>query len=192
MNNYITDFNKWSKIYESADPSIDDMLLDIRQLIEIGVINVSVMKDILRKKGASEVLSSIPEVQEVLASPEYAELQSHGLELVSSKTQLINGNLIFAYPGYSVRNKFAIGLYLDARKVKRITPKNIPLGIWRRRGGLGRMDDTIKEFNRIPADQFYKVTLRWVLDHIDFTKSSNRYDIPDFPVKKRTPRGYFD
>lgn len=192
MNTYIPKFSKWVKIYESDDISIDDMLLDIRHLVEVGIIDSSVIKSILRKKGADEVLSSIPEVQEILNSPEYAELQSHGLELVSSKTQLINGNLIFGYPGYSVRNQFAIGLYLGARKVKRITPKNIPLGIWRRRDGLGRMDDTIKEFQNVPADQFYKVTLRWVLDHIDFNKSSNRHNIPDFPVKKRTARGYFN
>lgn len=192
MNNYISNFNKWTKIYESEDPSIDDMLLDIRHLIEVGIIDASVLRDMLRKKGADEIVSSIPAIQEILSSPEYAELQSHGLELVSSKTQLLNGNLIFGYPGYSVRDQFAIGLYMDARKVKRIAPKNIPLGIWRRRDGLGRMDDTIKEFQNVPADQFYQVTLRWVLDHIDFTKSSNQHNLPDFPVKKRTSRGYFD
>lgn len=186
MTNYITNFNKWSKLYESDNILIDDMLLDIRHLVNIGIIDSSIMKDALRKKRAADVLSSIPEVQEILGSPEYAELQSHGLELVSSKTQLINGNLIFGYPGYSVRDKFAIGLYMDVRQVKRIAPKNIPLGIWRRRGGLGRMDTRIKEFQNVPANQFYKVALRWVLDRIDFTKSSNQHNIPDFPVKKRT------
>jgi hypothetical protein len=192
MNNYITNFNKWRKIYESDEPSIDDMLFDIHHLVEIGVIDPSVIRDMLKEKGRDEVLQSLPKVQEILTSPDYAELQSHGLELVSSKTQLLNGNLIFGYPGYSPRDQFAIGLFIDNRKVKRMTPKNIPFGIWRRREGLGRMDDTIKEFKSIPVDQFYKVTLRWVLDHIDFTKSSNQHDLPDFPVKKRTPRGYFD
>ena len=192
MNKYIPTFNKWNKIHESDDLSIDDMLFDIRHLVEVGIIDASVLRDMLRKKGADELVLSIPVVQEILSSPEYAELQSHGLNLVSSKTQLLNGNLIFGYPGYSVRDQFAIGLYMDAQKVKRIAPKNIPLGIWRRRGGLGRMDTRIKEFQNVPADQFYKVALRWVLDHIDFTKSSNQHDLPDFPVKKRTDRRYFD
>lgn len=192
MNNYITNFNKWRKIYESDEPSIDDMLFDIHHLVEIGVIDPSVIRDMLKEKGRDEVLQSLPNVQEILTSPDYAELQSHGLELVSSKTQLLNGNLIFGYPGYSVRDQFAIGLYMDSRKIKRMTPKNISLGIWRRSGGIGSMDITIKDLPNIPADQFYRVALRWVLDHLDFTKSSNQYDLPDFPVKKRTSRGYFD
>jgi hypothetical protein len=190
MKEYITGFNKWSKIFENeSTDDINQKIEDLRNLVNLGMIDKHVLTSFLRKRGANTIIEQVPEIQTIVNSPEYAELQSHGLSLVSSRTQLLNGSIIFAYPGYTPTNQFAIGIFPGPKLVRRLTPKGIELGVWRRH--IGSMDVQIKKFPAVQDDQFYRVAMRWILDHIDFEETNQRTGTPYFPVKNRTRKGYF-
>ena len=95
----------------------------------------------------------------------------------------MRGNVLFSFPGYRPHDKYAIGIYPGIKKIRRMTPKGIALGVWGRR--IGSMDFLIKNLSFVPDDQFYRVAMRWILDHIDF-------EDPQFSVKRNTRKGYFD
>lgn len=183
MKNYIVHFKEWSRVFENESDDIDQQIADLRQLVDLGMIDPLELKAALRKKGHSAIIEYTPEYKEILNSPEYRELQERGLELVSSKTQLLNGSILFGRPGYRPKDGYAIGIFPGPMLIRRMMPKGIPLGVWGRR--TGSMDFLIKKLNFIPQHKFYRVALRWILDHIDF-------DDPKFPVKSNTRKGYFD
>lgn len=185
MKQYLTTFTKWTTLNESAEYEINQKLEDLRRLAELGLIDISELKKELRKHKASEILETIPEVKELLATPEYQKLQELGLELVSSRTQLLNGTLVFGQPGYSRKDQFAIGIFKN-KVIKRITPKGVPRGIWRR--PIGEMDMVIKSFKQVPDQDFYKIALDWIINYIDFDKLDMRSNTPYYPVKTRTPK----
>ena len=189
MKEFISDFNRWASIFENESEYTDDQAIaSIRHLVELGVLDVSELRAFLREKGADTIINQ-PHIKEILNLPEYKELQSHGLELVSSKTQLLNGTIVFGYPGYIPANQFAIGIFPGSKVIRRLTPKGIPLGVWSRH--IGSMDIRIKELLAVQDDQLYRVAMRWILDHIDFEKINQNTKTPYFPVKNKTRKGYF-
>jgi hypothetical protein len=150
------------------------------------MIDQQEIRDFLKKKGPSAMIKHLPEIAAITQLPEYGELQEKGLELVSSRTQLLNGSIIFAYPGYRRHNGYAIGLFPGPKLIRRMTPKGIWTGVRGRTPyGYGSMDFRIKELRDIPEEQFYRVAMRWILDHIDL-------EDPEFSVKRKTRKGYFD
>lgn len=184
MKNFVANFNQWSKIFENeSDERMDQRLEDMRQLVDLGMIDDQEFKETLRKEGASALIKYDPQLTAITQLPEYRELQEHGLDIVSSRTQLMNGSIIFGYPDYRRSDKYAIGLFPGIKLIRRMTPKGIPLGIRSRR--YGSMDFEIKRLNFVPDDQFYRVAMRWILDHIDFSD-------PAFSVRRNTRKGYFD
>jgi hypothetical protein len=183
MKKYVTQFREWSRIVESEPDDVEQQIADLRQLADLGMIDPLELKAALRKKGASAIIEYMPEYKEILNSPEYRELQERGLELVSSKTQLLNGSILFSRPGFRPKDGYAIGLFPGPMLIRRITPKGIQMGIYGRR--YGSMDVIIKKLNFIPPQKFYRVAMRWILDHIDF-------DDPHFSVKQYTRKDYFD
>ena len=193
MKKFVNNFSKWSKLFESELPEdTDQMLADIKRLVELGIIDISELKAALRKKDVPSIIAYTPGIREIIDSPEYKELQQNGLELVSSKTQLLNGSILFGYPGYIPSNQFAIGFFPGRNVIRRMYPKGIDMGVWRRKGELGAMDTPIKYFNFVEPHKFYQVGMRWILDHIDFKSIDTRSKTPYFPVKSRTRKGYFN
>lgn len=190
MDNFIYSFNNWSHINENRDEEILKKINDLSFLAELGIIPKRDIMQFLYDEGADAMLQNDPSMKNFINSPEYSELKALGLEVVSSRTQLRNGNIILGYSGYSPKNSFGIGLFLDGKLIRRMTPKGIPLGIqWRK---LGSMDYQIKKLTSVNTEDFYVIAARWILDHIDFEKSTNSHNLPDFPVKQRTRRDYFD
>lgn len=193
MKKFVNNFSKWSKLFESELPEdTDQMLADIKRLVELGIIDISELKAALRKKDVPSIIAYTPGIREIIDSPEYKELQQNGLELVSSKTQLLNGSILFGYPGYIPSNQFAIGFFPGRNVIRRMYPKGIDMGVWRRKDELGAMDTPIKYFNFVEPHKFYQVGMRWILDHIDFKSIDTRSKTPYFPVKSRTRKGYFN
>lgn len=187
MKNFVAGFGKWSKLFENeSEEEINQKIEDLRQLVDLGMIDQAEITAFLRKRGVPSIIENVPEIQEIVNSPEYQELQANGLELVSSKTQLLRGNIILGFPGYRPYDGYAIGIYQGVKKIRRMTPKGIPMGV---RGripyGIGSMDIQIKDLGFVPDDKFYRVSMRWILDHIDL-------EDPEFRVKRKTRKGYFD
>jgi len=184
VKNFIARFGQWSKVFENeSEDDVNQRIEDLRQLVDLGMIDQPEITTFLRKRGVPTIIQNVPEIQEIVNSPEYAELQSHGLELVSSKTQLLNGSILFSFPGYRPHDKYAIGLFPGPKMIRRMMPKGIELDLWRRR--VGSMDFRIKDLHNIPDDRFYRVAMRWILDHIDL-------EDPKFGMKRKTRKGYFD
>jgi hypothetical protein len=166
-----------------SEEEITQKIEDLRQLADLGMVDQREIRDFLKGKGSAAIIKHDPEIAAITQLPEYRELQEKGLDIVSSRTQLLNGSIIFAYPGYRRHDGYAIGLFSGIRLIRRMMPKGIPMGIRRRR--YGSMDFEIKKLRFVPGDQFYRVAMRWILDHIDF-------DDPQFSVKRNTRKGYFD
>lgn len=184
MKNFIAGFGKWSNLFENeSEEDINQKIEDLRQLADLGMIDQTEITAFLRKRGVPTIIKNVPWIQEIVNSPEYRELQEHGLEIVSSRTQILRGNIIIGFPGYRPYDGYAIGIYPDVKKIRRMTPKGIDLGLWMRR--IGSMDFLIKKLDFVPDDQFYRVAMRWILDHIDL-------EDPEFSVKRKTRKGYFD
>ncbi len=184
MKNFVIGFKQWSKIFENeSEEDVNQKIEDLRQLVDLGMIDQQEITSFLRKRGVPTIIQNVPAIQEIVNSPEYKELQEHGLELVSSKTQLLHGTILFGKPGYRPYDGYAIGIFPGVKIIRRMTPKGIDLGIWGRR--IGSMDFRIKNIDFVPDDQFYRVAMRWILDHIDL-------EDPQFSVKRKTRKGYFN
>ncbi len=184
MKNFVAGFKEWSRVFENeSEEEITQKIEDLRQLADLGMVDQQEIRDFLKGKGSAALIKHDPEITAITQLPEYRELQEKGLDIVSSRTQLLNGSIIFAYPGYRRHDGYAIGLFPGIRLIRRMMPKGIPMGIRSRR--YGSMDFEIKKLRFVPGDQFYRVAMRWILDHIDF-------DDPQFSVKRNTRKGYFD
>lgn len=192
MKRFVSNFNSFSRINENEE-DFDTKIKHLRRLVDLGLIPPSEINAALRKRGSSAILSNDEIFSGILNSPELAELKELGLDIVSSPVQLTNRTLVIGYPGYTPRNQFAIGLYPASTKIKRLHPKGIPMGQMFRR--YGEMDVLIKKFPegsfRDDLD-FYRKSMRWMLDHIDFTAENSYSKSPYFPVKSRTRKGYLE
>jgi hypothetical protein len=187
MLNYVDSFGKWSKLNESdlnvrSDEDINNYLSQLKEMTKLGLIEPSEIRAIMRKLNLEKLQRQLPNVNVIHSLPEYQELLDKGLVLVSSKTQLMNGNVILAYPGYNRNTRYALGFFSGIQVLRRMFPKGIKLGLQYR--DYGSMDFIIKKFNKIPAEDFYRVAMRYALDKIDFTVEDPSTDQPYFPVKK--------
>jgi hypothetical protein len=83
---------------------------------------------------------------------------------------LANGSLIFSVdPEYRRKDGWGIGFFPGPKVIRRMTPKQINIGIGSRRGGLGSMDIAIKHFRNITANlDFYNQAMLWAAENIDF------------------------
>ena len=80
MKKFVNNFSKWSKLFESELPEdTNQMLADIKRLVELGIINISELKAALRKKDVPSIIAYTPGIREIIDSPEYNELQQTGL-----------------------------------------------------------------------------------------------------------------
>ena len=187
MKNFVAGFGKWSRLFESeSEEDVNQKIEDLRQLADLGMIDKQEITEFLRKRGVPSIIENVPEIQEIVNSPEYQELQELGLRIVSSKTQLLRGNILLGFPRYKPYDGYAIGIYKGVKKIRRMTPKGIWTGVRGRQPfGYGSMDIQIKDLGFVQDDQFYRVAMQWILDHIDL-------DDPRFSVKRKTRKGYFD
>ena len=192
----------------NEDESPEERLAKLARLRDLGLLepdqyrqdSKSVRKDaMLAATDRGEYAgTALPEIREILDSPEAQLLKAKGLEVVSSPTQLLNGTLVWAKPGYTRANGWGLGFFPGPSKVRRMTPKGINLGIWGRR--IGSMDVEIKAIPRSAygndAD-FYKVAMKWAAQHIDWDQleMANRTGGPEvwrYYVKGKTKQGYFN
>jgi len=145
VKKFIADFTSWAQVFESrSQEEVTQRIEDIKQLVDLGMVKPDELTAFLKKEGVSAMIEHMPEIKRITDSLEYREILERGLVLVSSPTQLLNGTIVFGYPGYRLR------------------------------------------------DQFYRVAMRWILDHIDFEQIDRRSGTPFFPVKNRTRAGYFE
>jgi len=194
VKKFIADFTSWAQVFESrSQEEVTQRIEDIKQLVDLGMVKPDELTAFLKKEGVSAMIEHMPEIKRITDSLEYREILERGLVLVSSPTQLLNGTIVFGYPGYRLRDQFAIGLFPGTKTIKRMTPKGIPMGVEGRSPyGIGSLDFRIKQLENVPDDQFYRVAMRWILDHIDFEQIDRRSGTPFFPVKNRTRAGYFE
>jgi hypothetical protein len=187
VKKYVMGYEGWSKLFENeSDSDLEQRINDLRGLIRFGFAEKSELDALLRKSKSSVIINEMPDVKRILSGPEYRELQEKGIELVSSKTQLLNGTLVFGQPDYNRNTDYAIGIFPTVKTIRRMTPKGIYTGVRGRSPyGIGSMDFRIKDLSFVADDQFYQVAIRWMLDHIDL-------EDPQFPVKTRTRRDYFN
>lgn len=120
--------------------------------------------DLLKSLGAKAGQDSLMG----LDSPGARALLAKGLHLVSSPTQLANGSLIFSVdPEYRRRDGWGIGFFPGPKVIRRMTPKQINIGVWSRRAGS--MDIAIKHFKDTSTNiDFYNKAMLWAADNIDF------------------------
>jgi hypothetical protein len=126
-----------------------------------------------REKEDLEILLEIAEESGIaalraLSSDGAKALFDQGLHLVSSPTQLANGNLVFSLdPNYRSKNGWGIGFFPGPKRIRRMTPKGINLGIWGRYHGS--MDVTIKRFLNTSTDsEFFDMAMQWAAENVDF------------------------
>jgi hypothetical protein len=164
----------------------------LRTLVKRGLISPSDLWKELKSYGRSALLSFDEIYSELLDSPELEEFRAMGLDIVSSPVQLKNRTLVIGYPTYRAKDQFAIGFYPADRRIKRLTPKGIYMGVNNR--SYGSLDFRIKDFPRVFKDDldFYRKAMRWSLDHLDFTEADYYSRSPYFPAKTRTKRGYLE
>jgi len=103
-----------------------------------------------------------------LTSEGAEQLRSQGLYMVSSLTQLANGTLVWSLDKNFQRGTgWGLGFFPGSKKIRRITPKGINLGLWHRQ--VGSMDQTITGFkNVMSVSEFYDTAMKWASKHIDF------------------------
>jgi hypothetical protein len=151
-----------------------------------------------KDKGEYEGVA-IPDIREILNSPEAQMLTDKGLVLVSSKTQLAKGTLIWAKPGYTRHASWGLGFYPSLGKIRRMAPKNIELGLYSHRHRIGSMDITIKDIPKSVYSsplEFYKIAMKWAAEHIDWEQLEQAEALGDsewrYFVKRKTRRNYFN
>jgi GH18 family chitinase len=182
-------------VNESADEAAAQLSMEkaaLNDMLRIGLISqkewTKELRAAVRRSKGDTTEAATPEAKAALASPEATRLLDAGLVNVSSTTQISRGNIILGPPDYDRKKDYALGFFPEIRKVRRMTPKT------RRQSPYGwtysnpPQDDSIKAFPMAKSDsEFYKMAMRWVIDHVDLDWEHN-----NFPAKKRTPRGYFD
>ena len=120
---------------------------------------------IIKKIGSETGLSAL----NALNTQGALDLAGQGLHLVSSPTQIANGTLVWSIdPNYRRANGWGIGFFPGVRAIRRMTPKQVDLGVrWR----VGSMDIVIKKwpYREHPTNlKFYDEAMQWAADNIDF------------------------
>lgn len=141
--------------------------------------------------------TGLPEIKEVLESPEAQMLRDRGLEVVSSTTQLLNGTLVWAKPGYARPKGWGLGFFPGPSVIRRMTPKGIKI-VWGR--SLGSMDIVMKTIPRTAYSndtEFYRVAMKWAAEHINWDQLEKAHETGDpevwrYYVKGKTKRDYFN
>lgn len=192
----------------NEDESSEDQLAKLARLKDLGLLDTdqyrqdskNIRKDaMLAAKDRGEYAgTALPEIREVLDSPEAQLLKAKGLEVVSSPTQLLNGTLVWAKPGYTRAKGWGLGFFPGPSKIRRMTPKGLNLGVWGRR--IGSMDVEMKS---IPTSaytnetEFYRVAMKWAAQHIDWDQleaadNTRDNEVWRYYVKGKTKQGYFN
>lgn len=175
---------------ETGDPAMFSSHKDaLDDLLKLGLISKKdyavELRSIAQDFAPGDAFAmATPDAKAALSSPEMKRLKDAGLVLLSSKTQLQRGNLILGRPSYDRQTDHALGFFPEIRKVRRMTPKGLrpgPFG-WLRT----TQDATIKILPSEWSDlEFYRHAMRWAADHVDLND-------PEFRLKTRTAKGYFD
>ena len=192
----------------NEDESSEEQLAKLARLKDLGLLDTdqyrqdskNIRKDaMLAAKDRGEYAgTALPEIREVLDSPEAQLLKAKGLEVVSSPTQLLNGTLVWAKPGYTRAKGWGLGFFPGPSKIRRMTPKGLNLGVWGRR--IGSMDVEMKS---IPTSaytnetEFYRVAMKWAAQHIDWDQleaadNTGDNEVWRYYVKGKTKQGYFN
>jgi hypothetical protein len=170
------------KMFSSHKDALDDLL-------KLGLISkkdyTGELRRISQDFAPTDILAmTTPDARAALSSSEMKRLTDSGLILLSSKTQLQRGNLIIGRPSYDRQTDHALGFFPEIRKVRRMTPKGSRSGPYG--WAQSTQDVTIKIFPSEWSDlEFYRHAMRWTADHVDLND-------PEFRVKTRTAKGYFD
>jgi hypothetical protein len=97
-------------------------------------------------------------------------LVGQGLHMVSSPTQLANGNLVWSLdPNYRASDGWGIGFFPSIKSIRRMTPNGVNLGV--RWGQPGSMDIIVKRWpynSTMTTAAFYNTAMLWAADNIDF------------------------
>lgn len=131
----------------------------------------------------------IEDIKAALDTDGAKQLLALGLYLVSSRTQLVNGNIIFSLdPNYTPSNGWGIGFFAGPKLIRRMMPKGIDLGVWGRK--TGSMDFKIKRFPSEMSDlEFFDTAMKWAADNIDFEHAKRNPEPTTWKyyTKKRSP-----
>jgi hypothetical protein len=191
FNQYLTEAREIEPHEEAELANMKDTVDDLNGLIELGLIDdsgyrkemVAIVKAFnkfikglnldLKDQADLDLLKSLGKKagQDSLMGLDTAgakELLAKGLHLVSSPTQLANGSLIFSVdPNYRRSDGWGIGFFPGPKVIRRMTPKQINIGVWSRRNGS--MDIAIKHFRDTSTNiDFYNRAMLWAADNIDF------------------------
>jgi hypothetical protein len=150
-------FNEIKTLTRSIYNFIKGLKLDPREEADI---------EIIKQIGSETGLSAL----NALNTQGALDLAAQGLHLVSSPTQLANGTLVWSMdPNYRRANGWGIGFFPETRGIRRMTPKQIDLGV--RWGRPGSMDMFIKKWSHRehPTNlKFYDEAMQWAAENIDF------------------------
>ena len=191
----------------NEDESSEEQLAKLARLKELGLLDTDQYREDSKQIIRDAMLSAtargdhagtaLPEIKEVLDSPEAQLLKAKGLAVVSSLTQLLNGTLVWAKPGYTRSTGWGLGFFPGPSKIRRMTPKGLNLAIWGRR--IGSMD---VEMKTIPTSaytneaEFYRVAMKWAAEHIDWEQlemaERKSREAWRYYVKGKTKQGYFN
>ncbi len=135
----------------------------------------------------------IEDIKAALATEGANQLMALGLHMVSSRTQLVNGNIIFSLDqNYAPSNGWGIGFFAGPKLIRRMMPKGINIGVWGRR--TGSMDFKIKRFPaEMPDLEFFDTAMQWAAENIDFEHAKRNPEPTTWKyyTKKRSPARIF-
>ena len=131
----------------------------------------------------------IEDIKQALETEGAKQLMALGLHMVSSRTQLVNGNIIFSLDqNYAPSNGWGIGFFAGPKLIRRMMPKGINLGVWGRKSGS--MDFKIKRFSQgMPDLEFFDTAMQWAAENIDFEHAKRNPEPTTWKyyTKKRSP-----
>jgi hypothetical protein len=169
---------------------------ELKLLLNTGLISRQEYSAGMRQTGREEYLNSedginTEEIKQILNTDGAKKLMAAGLHHVSSRAQLMNGNIVFSLdPDYHSAQGWGIGFFSEFRAVRRMTPKKVKGLVWRR--DEGSMDIVMRKFSdKVSALEFFDTAMAWAADHIDFNIEPDKLKDPKawkYYVNKRSPR----
>jgi len=151
-------------------------------------------REIRREAYMASGAMGIEDIKQALETEGAKQLMALGLHMVSSRTQLINGNIIFSLDqNYAPSNGWGIGFFAGPKLIRRMMPKGINLGVWGRTSGS--MDFKIKRFShaegytKMSDLEFFDKAMQWAAENIDFehAKANPSSYTWKYYTKKRSP-----
>jgi hypothetical protein len=168
---------------------------ELKRLVDLGIMSDTEARIERRRTGREDYLSNddsigIEDIRQILSTDGAKKLMAMGLHHVSSKRQLMNGNVVFSLdPNYNSEKGWGIGFFAAPRKVRRMAPKNVKDLTWSRDGS---MDIEIRQFSSQGSDlDFYNTAMSWAAEHINFDISQEDLANPNvwkYYVKKKSAR----